>query len=356
MKAMVYHGNKDLRYETVDEPSPGPGEVKLRIDYCGICATDIEEYIYGPKFIDSDVPNGVTGKTLPTITGHELTGTVVEVGDGVTQHRTGERAAIVGVLTCGRCRCCRSGETAQCPSLASVGFAADGGLAEYTLWPASHVLTLPEGVTSRQAALVEPSAVAAHAVRRGGISQGLSVAVLGAGTVGTLAMQVAKAMGATVFAVDRRQVSLDLARDLGADAVINSDDVDAGDALRGLTDGTGPDVVIDAAGAPDTPRMAVEWVRRGGRVVLVAIYTATTEIDFNLVVATEKEVVGSIAYDRRDVEDVLGLIESGALKTEPLISDVIGLDEVVSVGFQRMMAPTKDIFRILVAPSRTADA
>ncbi len=355
MKCLVYHGNKDLRLESASDPVPGPGEVKIRVDYCGICATDIEEYLYGPTFIAGDTPNPLTGKTLPTITGHEITGTVVESADDVEDVAGGTRVALNTVLTCGKCRWCQSGRTMQCPSMAVAGFDRDGGLAEFMVWPASQVVPLPANVTSRQAALVEPASVAYHAVNRSGLERGDSLVVLGAGTVGMLALQIAKARGARVIAVDRRQMSLYLAAELGADATINGDETDVGEALRDLTGGLGPDVVLDAAGGSATTASAVEWVRRGGRVVLVAIYVATPEFDFNSLVGAEKELVGTIAFGREDVEAVIGLISSGAVRTTPLISEVISLDEVIDVGFARMMAPTKDIFRILVAPSGEPD-
>ena len=351
MKALVYHGNRDLRLESAPEPRPKAGEVKLRVDFCGICATDIEEYLYGPVFITAGSPNPLTGRQMPLITGHEITGTVVETGEGVSDLHPGERVVINGVLTCGECQWCTRQEETQCPSMGAVGFAIDGGLAEYMVWPASQVVSLPESVSSEEAALVEPASVAMHAVRRSRLQPGERVAVLGVGTVGILAMQVAKAMGGTVFAVDRRPMSLDVAKALGADATISSEDADVAQALAELTDGVGPDVVIDAAGGRDTPALAAQWVRRGGRVLLVAIYTAKAEIDFNSVVARETEIIGSLAYQQRDVEEVVRLISSGALKTSPLISDRIGLDEVIDKGFARMMAPAKDVFRILVSPS-----
>ena len=350
MKALVYHGNKDLRLEDVPEPQPGPGEVKLRIDHCGICATDIEEYLYGPNFIAHGSPNPITGRTLPLVTGHEITGTVVEAGEGVSNVGPGDRVALNTVLTCQTCRRCAAGEETMCPDMAVAGFALDGGLAEYMLWLADEAIPLPESVTSEQAALVEPASVALHAVRRSGVKPGESMAVLGCGTVGLLAMQAAKAMGAETIALDRRQMSLDLAAKLGAGETIDTSDANAHGRLLELTGGDGPDVIMDAAGGPQTPALAVDWVRPGGRALLVAIYTAETSIDFNAVVAGEKQVIGSLAYQRRDVEEVVELIATGDIDTAPLISDRVRLDEVIDRGFKRMMEPTKDVFRILVSP------
>lgn len=350
MKAMVYHGNKDLRLEEVDEPNPATGEVKLRIDYCGICATDIEEYMFGPNFI-SEGANPVSGQGIPMITGHELTGTVTKVGRGVEGVHVEDRVVVDGFIQCNDCWSCDHGRPSQCVNAAVVGFGRNGGLAEYMTWPASNAVVLPDQVASRDAALIEPGSVAHHAVMRGRISRGHTVAVLGTGTVGLLALQVAKAKGATVFAVDQRAMSLDVAKDLGADEVVNSADTDAGEAIRQLTDGVGVDIAIDAAGAPKTPHLALDLVRRGGRVVLVAIYTSEPQFDFNTIVSAEIELVGSLGYERSDIESTVELIASGEVKTDPLISDVIGLDQVIDVGFKRMLAPTKDFFRILVSPS-----
>ena len=349
MKALVYHGNKDLRLEAVPDPVPAPGEIKLRIDYCGICATDIEEYLYGPKFIFGDTPNPLTGKSVPLITGHEITGTVVEgSGEGVA---VGDRVVLNTVITCGRCRGCLSGQKTQCPNMATAGFAQDGGLAEYMVWPASEAIRLPDGVSSEEAALVEPASVALHAVRRSRLEPGESVVVLGAGTVGLLAMQEAKAAGGYVIAVDTKQISLDMASDLGADSVMDARDPGLGAKLRKLNDGAGPDLVIDAAGGKDTPGLAVDWARIGGRVLLVAIYTDTPNFDFNSLVAGEKEIIGSLGYERRDVEEVVGMLDAGDLRTAPLVTDKIGLGDIFEKGFDRMLKPTKDVFRILVSPS-----
>lgn len=350
MKAMVYHGNKDVRLETVPEPVPGPRDVRLKVDYCGICATDIEEYLYGPVFI-SVKPNPITGRGIPIIVGHEMTGTVIETGVEVHDVGIGDRVVLNGCVTCGECRWCKSGSETQCRALGAVAFATDGGLAEQMVWKASQVVRLPDNVSSEEAALVEPSSIALHAVRRSRLQAGERAVVLGVGTVGMMAMQEAMALGVRVFALDRRQISLDLATQLGADAVINTETQDAYQALMDLTDGQGPDVIIDAAGGHDTPALATKWVRAGGRVLLVGIFTAKTEIDFNSVVGREVEMIGSLAYQKRDVEQVVSMISAGAIKTAPLISDRIGLKDVLTKGYERMMAPSKDVFKILVAPS-----
>ena len=353
MKAMVYRGNRKLDLEEVPDPVAGYGEVVIKVDYCGICATDIEEYIYGPNFIDAHKSNMVTGEKMPFITGHEITGTVSEVGAETKRDLLGKRVVIDGILSCKKCSRCDAGDTSQCLlGMAAVGFACDGGLAEYMKWPSDQVIVLPDNVTSVEAALVEPASVAMHAVDKANIIRGHKVVIIGAGTVGLLSLQLAKNIGAYVSVIDVREVSLSKAIELGADKVINASMENVTEFSRNVSAHERPDVVIDAAGGRDTADTAIDLVRNGGRVVLVAIYSANNIVDFNKLVGTEKEVVGSLAYVRRDVERVVNLLTEGKLHTKPLVSEVISLDEVKSKGFERMMSPDKDIFRILVKPSR----
>ena len=351
MKALVYHGNRDLRLQDWPDPSPEPGEALLRVDYCGICATDIEEYLYGPAFIAGEEPNPVTGKKMPMVTGHEITATVMEVNGSNADVAPGDRVAINGVLTCGACYWCVKGEPTQCPGMAAVGFGMDGGLAERLVWRSDQLVKIPGDLSSEEAALTEPTSVAIHAVKRSGAGPGDSVVVLGAGTVGLLAMQAAKAFGATVLAVDTRQMSLDLAEELGADEVLNASSGDSVETIASLTDGVGADIVIDTAGAESVPEQAVRMVRRGGLVVVVAIYTSTPRFDFNSLVSTEVSMTGSLAYTQADVEDAVRLISSGEIRTRQLVTEIVGLDDVLETAFPRMLAPTKDVFRILVKPN-----
>ncbi len=354
MKALVYHGNKDVRVEDVNQPQLKDELVKLKIDYCGICATDMEEYYYGPKYISHDTPHPISGKKTPLIVGHEATGTVVEVGKNVTDIIVGTRVVFNGILSCEECYFCDRGLTNQCPQAVIIAFGDDGAMAEYAVWKGSEVIPLPDNVTSIEAALAEPAAVAHHAVAKSNFSEGDSIAILGCGTVGLLALQIAKAKGAKVYAIDKRLESLKMARKLGANAVIdaNLDMEKRKGQLMELTGGIGPDVVIDAAGGRDTPVEAVDLVRTGGTVVLVAVYTAKPEFDFNEIMFREVNVVGSLGYQRSDVESVVYLISQKKIKTDMLVSQIIGIDQVVDVGYGKMLSGSKDFFRILVSPSQ----
>jgi (R,R)-butanediol dehydrogenase/meso-butanediol dehydrogenase/diacetyl reductase len=205
-------------------------------------------------------------------------------------------------------------------------------------------------VSDEEAPLAEPTTVAVHAVRRSGAGPGDNVAVIGCGTVGLLTLQVLKASGARIIAIDRRTKALDLASLLGADETLNAADGEYDAKVLDLTQGIGPDIVFETAGAETTPVEAIRIARRGGKIVLVGIYSATPEIDFNLVVGTEKTVIGSVASSPGEFATAVNMIASGRVNVKPLISGVVPLERAISDGFERMIQPEKDVFRILVGP------
>jgi len=350
LQALVYHGNKDIRLEDWPEPEPGPGEVKVQVTYCGICATDIEEWQFGPLYVQHGTPNPLTGRMAPIVMGHEIAGRVAKRGPDVESLEAGDRVAVQDVMSCGECFWCRRGEPSSCPHQGITGFSADGGLAEYLTWPADLCVKLPDHVADEEAALVEPASVATHAVRRSGVRLGDRVAVLGVGTVGLLTLQTLKAVGATAYAIDLKAPNLRLATAVGADAAIDASVDDPGPRLLDLTGGIGPDMVFEVSGAAEAPVHAVQWVRPRGRAVLVGIYPDKPRFSFHDIVGGEKEVVGSVSLEGRDVREAVRLLSEGKLQVRDLISDVIPLSRVIEDGFERMLAPEKDLFRILIRP------
>lgn len=351
MQAIVYHDNKDLRLEDIPEPVAGPGEVKLRITGTSICATDIEEWQFGPLWVQHGSPNAMTGKQTPLVLGHETAGTVYELGEGVENVSVGDRVAINTVLTCGDCFWCMRGQQAVCPNMAVAGFMADGGLAEFMVWPAAKLVPMPDSISDAEGPLLEPATVAVHGVRRSGVRPGDNVAIIGCGTVGLLTVQAFKAAGARVIALDVREQSLNLAKQLGADEVLSSSDEGVAAAkLLELTNGVGPDIVVETAGAKETPRMAIEWTRRGGTTLLLGIYSTTPEINFNNVVGPEITVIGSVATSPGDLEAAVELVGNGTIDVKPLISEIVPLSRAMEDGFERMLDPNKDIYRIVIQP------
>ena len=352
MLALRYHGNKDLRLEEIPEPSPGPGEVRVRCRYTSICATDIEEWQYGPLWVQYGSPNPLTGRSAPLVMGHEISGVIDSVGQGVTGWDPGERVVVNNVRTCGACFWCTRSQQAVCPNMAVAGLSADGGLAEYMTWPADMIVQLPDSVPDEAAPLTEPAMVGVHAARRSGVKPGDTVCVVGCGTVGLMTVQAFASGGARVIAVDLRRQSLEKARELSAGVItIDAGSTDVSEALLDLTDGIGPDIVVETAGAENTPVQAIEWCRRGGTIVLVGIYAATPRIDFNSIVGVEKTVIGSVASSPGDMKLTVDLIARGKINTAPLVSSVIPLERALEDGFGRMISPGKDVFRIVVQPS-----
>ncbi|MDA1296671.1 MAG: alcohol dehydrogenase catalytic domain-containing protein [Chloroflexi bacterium] len=350
MLALRYHGNKDIRLEEIPEPAAGAGEVRVRVTYTGICATDIEEWQFGPLWVQHGAPNPLTGRQTPLTLGHEITGHVESAGAGVTGVRAGDRVAINNVLTCGACFWCVRGQQAVCPSMAVAGLSADGGLAQFIVWPADMVVPLPDTVSDEEAALVEPATVAVRAVRNSGVKAGDTVAVVGAGTVGLLTAQAFRASGARVIAVDIREESLAIAKSLGADHTVNAASGNVSEELLELTDGIGPDIVAETAGAANTPVDAINWTRRGGTTVLVGIYSATPQMNFNNIVGSERRVVGSVAAGPGDMAVAVGMIGSGRIRVRELITAKVPLERAIEDGFNRMLRPEKDAFRILITP------
>lgn len=342
MRAIRLHGTNDIRLEDVPVPEPMDGEALVRVSHASICATDIEVWQHGQSFNPED-------DVSPFVLGHEIGGSI-EAVSGDSDLAAGTRVVVNNVLTCRQCFWCIRGGQATCPEMRVAGLSADGGLAEFLAWPSSHLVPLPDDISDAEAPILEPTTVAVHAARRSGIQVGDRVAVMGCGTVGLLTMQVAIAAGATVYAVDVRQQSLNTATELGADAVIDGSAEDVKQALWDLTDGIGPDIVFETSGVPGLPPKAVEATRDGGTTVLVGIYGEETRFDFSDIVLPEKTVIGTVAAGPSDMEAAVRMVASRKVNVNPLISDVIGLERGISDGFERMLAPQKDVFRIVVSP------
>ncbi|MEZ4500404.1 MAG: 2,3-butanediol dehydrogenase [Thermomicrobiales bacterium] len=351
MKAALYFGNRDIRVETVPDPAPGPNDLVLKVGACGICGTDLEEYTIGPLFIPSDAPHPLTGKTLPIIMGHEFAGEVVDVGSRVTRFKPGDRVGPDVLLTCGECYWCKRHQVATCPNQGALGLAADGGLAEFCVVPEFMCIPLPNGMSWEAAAIAEPTSVAVRAVRRGQITVGETVAVFGGGTIGQLAAQAARVAGAAeVYVIEPQASRRALAEQLGATATF---DPMAGDPVEWLREqtGIGPDVTIEAAGAPQAAPTAIDAVRPGGRAVIVGIPTGSVEYNFLPVIKGEKNVHGVIShvYDE-DYRNAIWLLGEDRIDYAPLISRRIGLDDVVSGGFEWLLGHQADTLKIIVEP------
>jgi (R,R)-butanediol dehydrogenase/meso-butanediol dehydrogenase/diacetyl reductase len=341
--AVRWHARNDVRVEDVPPPPPpGPGQVQLRVSWCGICGTDVEEWQGGPAFIPVGAPHPLTGARAPIILGHEFTGVVVAAGDGTTGPAPGQRVAVDTIVYCGSCHWCRRGEFTRCPSLGVLGLHGDGGLAELCNAPAQMCLPVPDTVADDEAPLVETLAVAVRALRRGGLQPSERVAVVGAGAVGLMTLQAARAFGAgRVAVVEPLAARRDLACRLGADRAVHPDDAAA---LRS-------DVAVECAGSPHAVEAAIRALRSGGRAVLLGIDSRPVSVLPMDLVAAEKSVIGSLSHVwDQDFRIALEMMGRGAVQAAPLVSDRIPLRAAVSGGLELLRDEPDKHLKILVRP------
>lgn len=347
MRALRWHGRRDVRLEEVpDAPAPGPGEVRLDVEWCGICGTDVEEYTDGPLLIATE-PHPLTGCQAPMVIGHEVCGRISDVGAGVDELAPGDLVAVDGLFHCGECPACSRHEVNLCERWASIGMGYPGGLAERMTVPAYSAIPAHPGADPREVALSEPFAVAVRAVRRGRVTAGERVAVLGGGTIGLAALQVALDAGAERVAVVepvawRREKAVELGAAAG---VIPGDPV--ADALGGP-----PDVVVDCTGSSRTPEAAVKLVRAGGRVVLVGLPPEPGGLDFLHLVVHEVELIGSLShiYDT-DFRAAVELLGRGRAKAAPLVTHELPLEQAVEDGIALLAGPDRgSALKILISP------
>ena len=271
MRAALYYGRQDLRLTQVPDPEPGPGEVKLRVLYNGICGSDLLEYFDGPV-TTRDTPHPLTGVQNPVIMGHELCGEVVTLGAGVADLALGTLVAVEPVQTCGHCLYCGIGQYNHCPMLAIQGYNRAGGLAEYTVVERRMAHALPAGVSALQGALIEPLAIAWHTANRCAVSAGQTVAIHGAGPIGAGAFLTLKARGVEAIVVDPSAARRAALTRLGARTVIDPTTCDVVAAIRDLTGGRGAHASIDAAGGASAFAAMLHGTRVDGTAVVVAIH------------------------------------------------------------------------------------
>ncbi|SRR5579884_2691739 len=352
MQAAVWHARHDVRVESLPEPSePGPGEVLLEVAYCGICGTDLHEYLDGPQFL----PHDERGARPPAILGHEFSGTVAALGPEVTRVQVGQRVAVHPALYCGQCRFCRSGMVQLCPNASWVGLgAASGGLAGWALLKEYQLFPLPEQVSLLQGALVEPTSVTMHAVTRGGVQPGDVVLVTGGGPIGQLAALNARAAGAReVYLAEvvpgRRELA---ARNAEPTRVLDPRQESVVEAMRSATEGLGVDVAIECSGNERALFDALEATRPDGTVVQVAIFNHPVPLHpAQHLTLQAKRLVGSLGYTPRDYERVIDLMAAGKLPAERLVTATIPLRDVVELGLDELVRPDTQQVKILVQPN-----
>ncbi len=334
MRAAVLHGPRALRVESVTAPSPGPGEVLVRVAAAGICGTDYRIW------------TGERPVRYPLVPGHEFIGEVAAVGAGVGRVGVGQRVAIEPNWGCGACDLCREGSGNLCLQRTAVGIDRAGGFAELAVLPERACWPAPPGLDDERLLLTEPLAVVVRAVARAGVKPGATAAVLGAGALGLLALQVLRARGARVLVVGRTERRLDLARRLGADAVHALLAGPGSEAARRFSGREGVDAVVETAGTPEAVAEAIELVRPSGRIVLTGLPHEPSEVHFFWVVRRELTLVGSMIY-QDEFPEAMRLLEAGAVTVASLVTDRFPL-AAIAEAFAAHRRP--DSIKVAVIP------
>ena len=327
MKALVFEGPGEMPLRERPDPRPSAGEVVVAIKAAGICGSDVHGYI------------GATGRRTPgVVMGHEASGGVALVGDGVTSVRPGDRVALRSVLSCGTCEPCLTGRPNICIRRRGLGMHLDGAYAECVRVPEALVAPLPAELSFEQGAMIEPLAVAMHAVNITPIELMDRVVIVGAGTIGLLTLLAVRLRGAgRIVVTDRSRHRLDMAQELGADVAI---DVDAGDPVAAVLDtfdGRGADAVFEAVGSSPTVQQSVSVVRPGGNVTWIGNSEPRVELGMQDLVTKELTLRGAYAYGTDgEFDRAVETLAAGRLDVRPLIELVAPLDE--GTGLFREMA------------------
>jgi len=314
MKAARFHAREDVRIDDIPAPAIGPGMVRLRPAFAGICGSDLHLF-HAPDAVgvDLETPHPLTGALPPQVIGHEFAGTVAEVGDGVSEVKVGDRAAVYPVFSCGRCAPCTRGRANACRTVAFLGLTAQGGgMSEEIVVSVERLHLLPENVDLRLGALVEPMAVGWRAVTASGIEPGSSALVVGAGPIGIGLWFALRARGVDrVVVSEPSQTRRSALAALGAQ-VVDPVAEDLTTVLEEHTGGAGVDASFDAAGAKPAFDSALTALTPGGRMVVVAAHESPVELNPTMLLFGETEIVGSLAYQPSDFDAVISAMASGA--------------------------------------------
>jgi len=320
MRAGVLYGPMDIRVEEIEMPSPGTGEVLLEVKAAGICGSDLHFHRHGT----AETPfRRVMG-------GHELSGRVATVGEGVKRRRVGDRVCVEPLLGCGKCQFCASGSYNLCRHLKY----PCGGFMEYAVLLEDKVFPVPEHVSYEEAALIEPFSIGVHAVLRAGVAVTDAIAIIGDGSIGLSVLQVARAAGARKTAlIGRIDSNLEIGMKVGADIAVNSAVSDAVKETIQFTNGEGFEVVFEAVGEQaDTMGTALQIAKRGGVIVVMGNFSKPVELDFSLMMGREISLLlsksGAMWKGVSEVEIAADLLARGKLDAKSLITHKFPLDGI----------------------------
>jgi (R,R)-butanediol dehydrogenase/meso-butanediol dehydrogenase/diacetyl reductase len=342
VRAVAMTGVRRLELIDAPQPEPLPGDLKLRVRYCGICGSDLHEYEHGAS--------GRLGGDLSPIMGHECTGEVAALGRGVSGFELGDLVVVIpGREPCGRCEFCRAGEEERCALTMGVGYHRPGAYAEYVCTRADRAVKVGVDAPADQTAMSEPFAVARHGISQSGLQPGESVLITGAGPIGALSVIAARQAQAGIIIVSeparRRR---ELARVLGA-TVLDPAEGPVPDRVRELAGAEGVDVALECAGVGPAMDDCLTSLRYGGRVAVLSLFGEAYPINLLALMVTEKRVIGSYGSGAGGIAEAAALIASGKVDVGPLISARISLDEVPAT-FAAIAADRSLHNKVLIRP------
>lgn len=310
MKQAIMTKPGAIEFKEIDKPTPGPNEVLMQTRRIGVCGSDIHVY------------HGLHPYTsFPVVQGHEVGGIVAAVGDNITSVKVGDKITFMPQVTCGECYPCKHGMYHICESLKVMGFQTGGAAQEFFILPEWNVMKLPDNMSLDFAAMIEPIAVVVHALHKGGGANGKRVLVLGAGPIGNLTAQVAKATGAkSVMITDVSPYKLEKARACGIDYAINTSEIDISTAVDELFGPEKADLILECVGIEATITQAVNVARKGTTIVVVGVFGNKPQVDLGLVQDRELSLVGTLMYQKSDYEQAIDLVASGKMHLDNMIT------------------------------------
>jgi len=335
MKAAYYEGHETIRIGECVPVAPGAGQVQIEVSHCGICGTDL--HIFHGK-MDRRV-------RVPLVMGHEMSGWITALGEGVEGYAVGDRVTVRPLDHCGACPACRAGHSHICQKLKFIGIDSPGAFQGLWTVPGHTLHRLPESLSLAQGALVEPLAVACHDVRLGGVEAGEYVVVQGGGPIGALVALVARSAGTRVVVSEVNPFRLALARRFGLEA-LNPSETDLVEVVNRETGGAGADVVFEVSGAVAGAEMMTKLPRTRGRIVVVAIFSEPPRVDLFRFFWRELKLFGARVYEPEDFEKAIQLAASGTLPLERLVTATLPLEDL-ETGL-RQMERGGEVMKVLV--------
>lgn len=354
MRAARYYGNHDIRIDEIDEPAVGAGQVGVKVAWCGVCGTDLHEYLDGPIFCPQPGhQHPISGESLPVTLGHEFSGIVYELGEGVTDLEVGQHVVVEPYIISDDVDTSKSSANYHLSKdMNFIGLAGGGGgLGEKVAVKRRWVHPISADVPLDQAALIEPLSVGYHAAEKAGAKSGDVAFVAGAGPIGLLTGAVLKALGCTVIMSELSELRRAKALETGvADYAFDPREIDVPAKVAELTDGLGADIGFECTSVQPALDALLEGVKPQGVIVIVSIWGHPASLDVQKVVLKEIDIRGTIAYVNSHPKTI-ELVESGKVDLAPFITGRIGLDGLIDEGFDTLINHNETAVKILVSPS-----